>query len=159
MAIAFDQGVDHGAYLVQTNVNRRVGNLAVALLCCVFWLASAKANMTLQVLAVVGESWQYLACGRVANVAVMVKACNLHRFVIGDDFGFERWDDFLQRLDAQTSVAFSQVGVGYALCCGFVDAGVVLQPANQCCLVFFFDELHDDVVLLLFAHLQPSGAK
>ena len=159
VAIAFDERIDNRSHLVQTDVHRRVGDLAVAFFGGVFGLSRAKANVALKVLAVIGELGQDLARGGMADVAVVVKACGQNSFVVGDDFGAQCGQDGFKRLGAQTAVAFGQGHVGDALGGHLVHTRFGLQPCDQPGFVFFGHQLHHDGVLPDFVKADPLAAK
>ena len=89
MAITLDECIDHHAHLIQPDMHRGVGNLAVALFCRMGWITTSKTNMTLQIFAVIGQKIGKDFTGglRMTDMAVMLVACCLHGFVVGNDCG------------------------------------------------------------------------
>ena len=136
VAVAFDQLVDDGPDLVETDVNRGVGYSAKALLGRIVRIAGAEADMALQVFAVVGQLLQYFASGGMVKLTVVVETGCPHGLVVGHDFALQCRQDAFQGLHAQAAVALRQGRVGDVFCAHLVNTGVYLQPLDQPGFVF-----------------------
>ena len=179
-AIAADQGIDHHPHLVQADMHRGVGNLAVALF-VVARLVFGKGHMALQCAAVVGQLFEgihgldfasgwdgalahplYFVAVVVkvkAQVAVVRKPGGLHRLVIGHHIALQLRHDARQRLAAQAAVALGQGYIGNGLGPGFVHPRVLLQPGHQRAFAFFVHDLPDDLVLQLWRKACPGSTQ
>src|SRR5690606_131526 len=153
--VALDDRIDQLAKLVEPDVNRRIGDAAIALFVGVRRIAGAERDMPLQRLAVVRQGIEEGARAEIR----MVVAGLARRVGIADALVTHDRHDLRERAAAKPDIAIGEAGVDDRLRRFVIQAPVRPGDREQLRLVRFLQQRLDDPRTLPLGQIEPALAE